>query len=77
MNWNAQLFEYLTLLVVEADGIKVRPCSGSVKLTTSRFIYKDTPEKCKDRLLVAAAKLEESIFMTKNATPHGLCSRRY
>jgi hypothetical protein len=47
VNWNAQLFEYLTLLVEEADRIEVRPCDRTVGITTSRFIYRDTPEKTK------------------------------
>lgn len=47
VNWNAQLFEYLTLLVEEADMIEVRPCTESVKVTTSCFVYRDTPEKVK------------------------------
>ena len=44
VNWNAQLFEYLSLLVEKADRIDVRPCRKSVNITTSRFIYRDTPE---------------------------------
>lgn len=47
VNWNAQLFEYLSLLVEGADRIEVRPCTESVKITTSRFIYRDTPETAK------------------------------
>ena len=45
VNWNAQLFEYLSLLIEEADKIEVKPRSESVSIMTSRFTYKDTPDK--------------------------------
>lgn len=45
VNWNAQLFEFLSILVEEADKIEVKPCKEKVSVTTARFTYKDTPEK--------------------------------
>ena len=43
MNWNAQWFEYLTRLVEDPAQITIKPCDKTVRITTRRFTYRDTP----------------------------------
>jgi len=43
MNWNAQLFEYLTLLVEEPQKTAVNKISKSTFIFSRRFIYSDMP----------------------------------
>jgi hypothetical protein len=43
MNWNAQLFEYLTRLVENPEDIVVSGCSRTVMVISKRFVYGDTP----------------------------------
>ena len=45
VNWNSQWFEYLTRLVDEPDKIVVKKCDKSVRVATSRFVYRDTPKR--------------------------------
>ena len=44
MNWNAQWFEYLTLLAEEPEKIDVKICDSSVNIVTKRFVYRGTPK---------------------------------
>ncbi len=43
MNWNAQWFEYLSRLVENPAQIDVNPCCKTVRISTRRFMYRDTP----------------------------------
>jgi hypothetical protein len=45
VNWNAQLFEFLTRLVENPVGIEVKECEQRVRVLTPRFAYMDTPKK--------------------------------
>lgn len=45
MNWNAQWFEYLTLLINEPEKIDVKICDSSANIVTRRFVYRDTPKR--------------------------------
>jgi hypothetical protein len=45
VNWNAQLFEYLTLIVEEPEKIEARECDESISVATGRFIYRDSPKR--------------------------------
>ena len=43
VNWNAQWFEYLSILIDDPTQIHVVECNKTVKCITNRFIYYDTP----------------------------------
>ncbi len=47
MNWNAQWFEYLTRLVENPMPIKPQPYEATVRVSTSRFRYVDSPRTVK------------------------------
>jgi hypothetical protein len=42
-NWNAQLFEYLTLLIDAPTEIEIEPCSESSRSIQLRYYYCDSP----------------------------------
>jgi len=43
VNWNAQLFEYLSRLVTDPAKINISPCTNTVRVMNSRFFYLDSP----------------------------------
>ena len=43
VNWNAQLFEYLTRLIDDPAEITIRPCNNVVRIIKPRFFYMDSP----------------------------------
>lgn len=45
MNWNAQWFEFLTCIIEDPGEIKECCCEEAVKISTKRFIYRDSPKR--------------------------------